>query len=169
MDLQCKRCGRLFDNDEEGADSQRSYCSRCMIELAEEGIPDEVEITAPKSAKLSKTWAVARWVILGFCVCMIALQAPELISSFKETKPIRYGTYVTDAQTDQCIKNLWHISRLLQEGKLPGKDLVCPASKKPYVVTKIKGDVTVSCPSPGLHGVRGIQISIESPAPEVKK
>lgn len=169
MDLQCKRCGRLFDKDEEGADSQRSYCSRCVIELAEEGIPEEVQIIKPRQTKLSKTWEVGRWVILGFCVCMIALQAPTLISSFEETKPIRYGNYATDAQTDQCIKNLWHISRLLQEGKLPGKDLVCPASKKPYVVTKIKERIIVSCPNPELHGVKGIQISIESPAPEVKE
>ena len=112
---------------------------------------------------------MSEWIILLACISIIAVQAPKLICAFKGEKPIRYGTYSTDARTDQCINNLWHISKLLQEGKLPGKDILCPMSKKPYVVTTIEEDVAVCCPNPELHRLKEIRVTKKNPIAEVRK
>ena len=110
------------------------------------------------------------WVALFICISIIAIQAPKLISAFTKTeKPIRYGTYSTDAGTDQCINNLWRISKVLQEGKLPGKDVVCPVSKKPYVIDTKGGDIVVRCTNPELHGLKEVRVSKRSPRPEIIK
>lgn len=166
----CKRCGKPFSKDEQGADSEQLYCSRCMIELAEQYVPEEVEISKLKRIRKSRVGMTLLWITLFICISIIAIQAPKLISALtKEEKPIRYGTYSTDAQTDQCINNLWHISKLLQQGKLPGKDIVCPVSKNPYVVTTIEGDVVVRCANPELHGLKGIRVSEKGPVPVLIK
>lgn len=165
----CKGCGKPFDKDKEGADDEQLYCSRCMVERAEEHIQETEKVTKLERVKPSKLKIAFQLVILLICIVIIAIQIPKLISAFEEDKPIRYGTYLTDEQTDQCIKNLWHISKLLQEGKLPGRDIVCPVSKKPYVVVEIKGDTVVRCPNPARHGFREIRVSKKSPCPEVEK
>ncbi len=164
LDAVCKRCGKPLSEDDQGAD----YCSSCMIEVAEQYVPGE-EAAPIKRKRKSRAWLVLQWIILLACITIIAIQFPKLISAFKEDKPLRHGTYLTDEQTDQCIKNLWHISRLLQEGNLPAKDMVCPVSKKPYVVKKIGGDTVISCPNPALHGVKEIHVSKKCPFPEIIK
>jgi len=162
----CKKCGKSFTKGEQTADNEQLYCSSCMIELAEQYVPEEVEISKSKRIRKSRVGVVLLWIILCVCILIIAIQAPKLISALtKEEKPIRYGTYSTDAQTDQCINNLWHISKLLQQGKLPGKDIVCPVSKKPYVVTTIEGDTVVRCANPRFHGFKEIRVSENDPMP----
>jgi len=165
----CNRCGKPFNKGEQGADSDQLYCSRCMIELAEQYVPEEVEISNLKRIRKNRVWVTLLWIIVFVCISIIAIQVPKLISAFKGEKPIRYGTYSTDAQTDQCIKNLWHISKLLQEGKLPGKDLVCPVNKKPYVMTNIEGDVVVRCANPEFHGFKEIRVSEKDLMPVLMK
>ena len=159
----CKKCGKIVDSDQ-------LYCSQCIIELAEENITEPAEDTQkpPRPAR-SRKKVVAQWIVLLVCVVIIAFQMPKLFAAFKEDQPIRHGTYETDAQTDQCINNLWHISRLLQDGNLPGNDIVCPASGKPYVIIKAGEDTVARCPNPGLHGFSEISASMLSPCPEVKQ
>jgi len=153
-------------------------CSRCIAlkaaQEAGEGIDRRVEEKESKKQeqevkkkKKSKMWVVCQWVILAACIAIIAIQVPGLMSTFEEKKPIRYGTYSTDARTDQCIKNLWHISRLLQEGKLPGKDILCPASQKPFVVTETEVDTVVRSPKPEVYGFKEIRVSKNKPVPEL--
>lgn len=166
----CKRCGKPLNKGKQGADSDQLYCSRCIIELAEQYVPEEVESSKLKRIRKSRVGVVLLWIILCACISIIAIQVPKLISVFtKGEKPIRYGTYSTDAQTDQCINNLWNISKLLQQGKLPGKDIVCPVSKNPYVITTIEGDVVVSCANPKLHGLKEIRVSEKDPIPVLIK
>jgi len=134
MSAICKRCGKPFNKGEQGADSEQVYCSRCKVELAEQYVPETSDMSKLKRIRKSRAGVVLLWIVLCVCISIIAIRAPKLISAFKkEGKPIRYGTYSTDAQTDLCIKNLWQISKMLIEGKLPEKDIVCPVSKKPYV------------------------------------
>jgi hypothetical protein len=161
----CKKCGKQLDADEKGA----QYCSRCMIEQAEDYVPEALERPPIKRAKKNRAWLIAQVAIILVAVVIMALQAPRLISAVKGERPLRQGTYATDAQADQCIKNLWHIARLIQEGKVPGKDIVCPISKKPYVIRDTGKDVVVSCPNPELHGFKTMQISKRRPVPEVSK
>jgi hypothetical protein len=158
----CKKCGKIVDKDQ-------FYCSQCIIELAEENITEPAEDTQkqPRPAR-SRTKVVAQWIVLLVCFAIIAFQMQKLFAVFKKIQPIRNGTYETNAPTDQCINNLWHISKLLQEGKLPGNDIVCSASGKPYVIVKVGEDTGARCPSPGLHGFSEISVSRHSPRPEVK-
>jgi len=161
----CKGCGKQLSADEKGAE----YCSRCMIERAEEFVPEAPERPLLQREKKGRVWLVVQLTIILVGLVIMALQTPRLISAVKGDRPLRQGTYATDAQADQCIKNLWHISRLIQEGKTPGKDMVCPISKKPYEIKNIGEDIVVSCPNPELHGYKGIWVSKRHPVPAISK
>lgn len=159
----CKGCGRTLSADEQGAE----YCSSCMIERAEEYVTEAPARPQIKRERKSRAWLVVQLTIIVIGVAVMALQAPRLIAALKEGQPLRYGAYATDAQTGQCIKNLWHISRVLQDGKTPPTDMVCPVSKKPYKIRDTGEDVVVSCPNPELHGFQSIEVSKRRPIPEV--
>jgi hypothetical protein len=161
----CKKCGKQLDADEKGAE----YCSRCMIEQAEDYVPEAPERPLIKRAKKSRAWLIVQIAIILVAVAIMALQTPRLISAVKGDRPLRQGTYATDKETDQCIKNLWHIARLIQEGKAPGPDIVCPISKRPYAIKTMGEDVWVSCPNPELHGFKEIRVSKRRPVPEISK
>ncbi len=161
----CNGCGRTLGADEQGAE----YCNSCMIERAEEYVPEAPEKPQIKRERKSRVWLVVQVAIILAGVVIMVLQTPRLIAALKEGQPLRQGTYATDAQTDQCIKNLWHISKLLQEGQLHTNGMVCPVSKKPYEIRDTGADVIVSCPNPALHGLKEMQVSKKLPAPEVSK
>lgn len=161
----CKGCGKQLSADEKGA----QYCSSCMIERAEEYVPEAPERLPVKRGKKSRIWLIAQLAIIVVAVVIMALQVPRLISALKGDRPLRQGTYATDAQTDQCIANLWHSARLIQAGKVPGPDMVCPISKKPYEIKTMSADVWVSCPNPELHGFRAMRVSKRHPVPEISK
>jgi hypothetical protein len=161
----CKKCGRQLTVDEKNS----QYCSRCMIEQAEEYAPEAPERPPVKHQRRSRTWLVVQLAIILAAVVIMALQIPRFISAVKGERPLRQGTYATDTQTDQCIANLWHIARLVQEGKAPGKDILCPISKKSYVIKDTGKDVVISCPNPELHGFKEILVSKRRPIPEIGK
>ena len=169
LEIICRKCGKLFKRGQQGADDEKLYCSYCMVELAEQYVPEASEMPTLKRIRKSRAWTVIQWTILLVGISIITIQAPKLISVFKKDKPIRYGIYSTDAQTDQCIKNLWHISKLLQEGKLPGKDITCPAGNNPYMMRTIEGETVVRCPNPELHGFVEMRVSNKALVPEVRK
>ena len=161
----CTSCGKRLSADEQGA----RYCSRCMIERAEEYVPEVPERPTIKREKRSKVWLIVQVAIILAGVVVMALQTPRLIAAFKEGQPLRQGTYATDAQTDQCIANLWRGARLIQAGKVPGKETVCPITQKPYEVRNIGSDIIVRCPNPELHGFKELRVSKRRPVPEVSK
>jgi uncharacterized membrane protein YvbJ len=165
MSAICKKCGKQLDANEKKA----QYCSRCMIEQAEEYVPEAPERAPIKREKKSRIWLIAQLTIILVAVVIMALQTPRFISAVKGERPFRQGTYATDAQTDQCIANLWHISKLLQEGKVLDKDIVCPISKKPYEIETMGEDAWASCPNPELHGFKEIQVSRGRPVPSISK
>ncbi|MFC1857567.1 hypothetical protein ACFL9U_06000 [Thermodesulfobacteriota bacterium] len=125
---------------------------------------------AQKKDKIKKRRIIGQWVVLILCIGIILYQAPLLISAVKsDVKPLRQGPYNTDTLTDQCIQNLWRISKLVQEGKLPNDTIVCPASKRPFMVVKTKTDIIVRSPNPELYGFKSIQVSKKKPVPELIK
>jgi hypothetical protein len=158
-DVACSRCAALISAQDASAATNERFKEKEVRRQEQEAI----------KKRKSKILVLYELLIIGVCIAIIATQLPRLISTFEEQKPIRHGTYSTDNQTDQCIKNLWHISKLLQEGKLPGNDIVCPASKKPYVVTETEENVVVSSPSPELYGFKEIRVSKNKPVPELIK
>ncbi len=164
----CKNCGNQFVKiKEEDSDNEKLLCSHCLVKQAEQHIPEKVKISKPKLMNTRKAWKAIRLIIIFASIFIISVRTPKLISVMKEQKPIRSGTYETNSKADQCIKNLWHISRLLQEGKQPEKDIVCPVSNKPYVLKRINEDIVAYCPNPDLHGFKEIRVSKTSPRPEV--
>ncbi len=155
-------------------------CGRCVaLEVAKEaadGIDHRLEEkrkkgeTRKEKKKLKKVlWHAWQWGVVVIGLGVMAYQSPDLISVLKEDRPLRNGTYNTDAKTDDCIRNLWKVSKLLQEGKLPGENLVCPASKKPFIIAKETGDVVARSPNPELYGFKEIRVSKKRPVPEVVK
>lgn len=178
---QCSQCKKPLCDQCAISKGNNSYiCSRCValkaardaVEGIDQRLEDkesEAQLEEARKKKKSMIWVVFQWAILIVCISIIAIRIPKVISAFKTEKPIRYGTYATDYKTDQCIKNLWHISRLLQERKLPGKNIVCPESKMPYVITNIKGDTMVRCANPKIHGFSEIRASKRNPRPEIKR
>ena len=58
---------------------------------------------------------------------------------------------------------------MLQEEKLPDNDIVCPVSKKPFVVIKTEDDVAVNVPNPGLYGFKEMLVSKKNPVPTIIK
>jgi hypothetical protein len=165
MNAVCKGCGRRLSADEQGAE----YCDSCMIERAEQYVPEAPARPQIKRERKSRAWLVVQLTIIVIGVAVMALQTPRLIAALKEGQPLRYGTYATDAQADQCIKNLWQISRMIQDGKKPPSDMICPVSKKPYEIRDTGEDIVVRCPNPALHGFKEIQVSKRRPVPEVSK
>lgn len=161
----CKSCGKRLDPNERGAE----YCSRCMIERAEEYVPEAPERPTIKREKKSRIWVVVQVIIILIGVAIMALQTPRFIAALHEGQPLRQGTYATDEQTDQCIANLWHIAKLLQEGQLHTNGVTCPLSHKPYEIREVGADIVVRCPNPELHGFKELRVSKKNPVPEVSK
>ncbi len=158
----CKNCGKPVKKGE-------LYCSQCMIEHVEEDIPEIEETLTLEGPKKSRFMLIVKCAVLLISLIIVAIQMPRLLASFEKAQPLRQGTYSTDSETDQCIRNLWQISKRLQEGKPAGTDIVCPASKKPYIVKGIGKSLTVRCPNPELHDLSLIRVSKNNPIPEVRE
>jgi len=108
--------------------------------------------------------------LLVASIVIIIFQAPNLMTVInKGNKPLRHGTLETDKRTDACLQILWKVSALLQQGRLPDKTLLCPASQKPFMVTEIAGDIIVSSPNPELYGFKAMRVSKKNPVPELIK
>jgi len=167
----CKGCGSpVGDIERQPGKDEDVYCSQCMMSRAEKYIQD-TPAEKPKLQRLRETlaWKVSMALILLVSVGIIAYQAPRIWTAFKEPKPIRMGSYETDEVTDKCIKNLWQITYLTQQGRpAAGKTIVCPISGKPYLI-KSGADWEVHCPNPASHGFRDIVVTKKTPVPELKK
>ena len=172
--LKCAKCNKEFDKRELSMIGGKRYCSQCAIEFANEFVKTEREPLDERAKETpevrSKKWKTLIICLFLICMGINAVLLPKMIKSLKGNKVIRKGDIKTDAKTDNCIKNLWQISRMIQEDSLSEMALVCPVSKNPYIVQQKDGDIIVSCPNPNRHGKRGyrtIRVSRSSPIPEV--
>lgn len=113
-------------------------------------------------------WRVFQWTVIAVCLGIIGYQIPQIADALNpNAKPLRRGTTATDAITDQCIADLWKVSRRLQEGKSVGKDRVCPASNLPFEIVRTGDDLIVRTPRPDLYGFKDIRVSKKRPVPEL--
>jgi len=128
------------------------------------------QIEEAKRERKARIWEVSQWVILILCIVIMAIQAPKIIAALTNgDRPRRDGTVRTDRLTDQCIHNLWKISKHLQIEQNPPKDMTCPAGKMPYAITIVEDHFVARCPDPGKHGFVEIRVSNKNPVPEAKK
>ncbi|MCK5533915.1 hypothetical protein KAI68_02275 [bacterium] len=172
--LKCAKCEQEFNKKELTIINENPYCHQCTMEFANEFIKIKSEQLSKKTKKTAviknKNWKNVLICLFFICMGLNAILIPQMINSLKGNKVIRKGVIKTDKQTDNCIKNLWQISRMLQEGKLPPGNLVCPVSKKVYLVKEDGENIIVFCPTPSRHGqgkFKQIKVSRSSPIPEV--
>lgn len=78
----CKNCGETFHKNELDSDSKRPYCSRCMVELAEQYVPETSDMSKLTRIRKSKVGMTLLWITLLVCISIIAIQVPKLISAF---------------------------------------------------------------------------------------
>lgn len=164
----CSNCGELLTETDSPKDGELQLCWKCVVEkLDNDYVKEKGRSGLEAGGGKSRTWKIVISGIILLFIFTAILQAPRLTTIFKDDKPIRAGTYSTDRLADQCIKNLWHISSLLQKDKVTFSDYFCPASKKPYVIITTDENMIVSCPNPGLHNLTGLSVSKKSPVPKV--
>ena len=164
QELQCSKCGAPL-SDEKG-----SLCMQCSIENIEESIPEQKKRENSSSASSSKIWRYARWGIILTAIIFSIYSFLKVKKILNSERPIRNGSYETDAVTDECIQNLWQAAAFLQSHKKIPHDLVCPLCHKPYNVRTDRNGVTfVSCPDPDAHGCSEIAVNSKNLIPEVKK
>ena len=179
--LQCSQCQKpLCDQCAFSKSGSRVLCSRCSALIAAEDVLVDIrqrrenkttrkhEDQERKKRKGKMLLALQLLALMAALVVIIVL-APRIAADLKGSKPIRSGTYATNKNTDQCINNLWRISRLLQEGKTSGDAIVCPESGRPYSLVEREGDIVVYCANPELHGFRELRVSRKYPRPEIVK
>ncbi len=158
----CRQCGRPVESGQE-------YCAQCMIERAEENIPESADQLSMQGKHLkSGVKRALQWIILLVCLVIIAFQVPRLTAALKTDPPIRQGTNETDAETDRCIANLWLVARLIQDNEEIPEGLVCPLSGKPYVIQYAGDTIIARCPNPEKHGFSEITVSNNVPCPKLK-
>ena len=157
----CSKCGAaLSDND-------GPFCIQCRIEGIEDTIPEQKEKNISSNSNI---WKYARWVIIAISLSVCAYFLLNMQKIMSPEKPIRNGSYDTDALTDECIQNLWRTAALLQSHKKIPEELRCPLCKKAYIVTKNrKGIITVSCPDPAGHKCTKLEVNSKTLVPEVRK
>lgn len=160
----CEKCGNLIEEGE-----NKKYCSDCLILMAEDSIAEQKTESFGKHKHKSKFFLILKFAILVFCLATILYQIPRLQAVLRSKKPLRYGTYDTDANVDKCIKNLWVIARDLQEGKEFNSSIICPVCKKQYIIKKPKDEIIIYCPCPEKHNLTSIKWSSKKMIPEVKK
>lgn len=158
----CQNCGIIFESKNEDI----KLCHQCIVEKQEKII--EITSEGKKGRKKSYLKTIMAFIASALVVAaiiVIIIQLPKILEETKPGKPIRIGTYATDEKTDNCIKNLWEASRLLQENKKPDNSLTCPATGSPYKLE----DNKVSCPNPERHGLKALYVTRERRLPEVVK
>lgn len=158
----CANCGNIFSSEE----TDVKYCPQCIVEKQERIIEkSEVKKEVKKGIDRKKITLFIAVLLIIAAIVLLVIKVPVIFEESKPGKPIRIGTYTTDERTDNCIKNLWQISRLFQENKKPDNTLICPASGKPYRYETDKA----SCPNPEKHGLKALFVTKEKKIPEAIK
>ena len=176
---QCSGCGAaLCEECAIRREGGSLICTRCVALQAAQDVvtgtkdrQEKVEIGRKDREKKKRRkglfWVGLQVGILAICLGIIAFRMPSITRILKNDKPIRLGTFKTDAMTDECIRVLWQVAKELQEGRMPGDDLICPASRKPFIIEKTEDDIVARCPQPELYGFKNIGVSKNHPIPEL--
>lgn len=174
----CKKnlCGECSFTQPEGS----TFCSRCLALEAARDASNNIDTRIKERAgkeksreskrrKLKRLGLTAQIAVILLCLVTILLYMPKIINGFNNNKPLRHGTYKTDKYSDKCISDLWRISKMLQQGQIPGDNIVSPVSSKPYEIIRTENDIIVRCPDPERYGLKDIRVSKLNPVPEVVK
>lgn len=179
-DAHCSECRKpLCDQCAIPQKDGAKICSRCIAinaaNEASEGINQRLDEKALREENIEvqkmrkkRTQTMLQACFILACLAIITFQISSMMS-YETNRPLRHGTYNTNSQTDKCIAILWEISKNLQKDIIPGDDILCPGSKKPFEVEKTDGDIIVRSPQPELYGFKDIRVSQKNPVPRLIK
>jgi uncharacterized membrane protein YqjE len=151
----CHTCQAL-----QAASDHRRLIAQSRVQVA------QIEARRERNHRLR---VILAWCVILLCTGIVLMRIPVLVNLLQSEQPIRNGTQATDALTDACIRNLWHQSALMRQGKSPDASLICPVSRKPYRIVEKGGNLTVACPHPDRHGLTELAVSRNRPTPRVRK
>ena len=147
----------------------KPLCRDCMFEMDQiarkPGGRTIVEETAPPLTREEKIQRTILFGALAVIILILVWRFTAIAPLLHTDRPLRNGTYETDELTDQCIEQLWILSKQLQENRLPDGFPLCPKSARPYVLVQEEDDIVIHCPTPGEHGLNRLSVSRNSPVP----
>lgn len=163
--LYCRKCGTSIDPGLVGHED--GLCHQCRMILAEGYLPEKTGQSVHGRVPEIRAFRIGLWAIFIICAGITLIRIPAFQRAFHAPKPIRVGAYETDARTDACIQNLWQAAKILQERRVPGRELVCPVSGESYKIIKDGNTTLILCPNPEKHRLKNLRLSSKSMVPEV--
>lgn len=140
------------------------------IEKDAERLREKKEHEERRKAQRRRLWRFSLGMLLAACLAVMVFQSKQVLSALRQKdRPLRQGSFATDPLADRCVENLWRISARLQRMQPPGSNFVCPASGKPYGLTRKNNNMVVRCPNPGKHGLAELRVDRINPVPKVVK
>ncbi len=159
--IQCAFCGKSFQPKDD-----EKYCPQCIVDKQEKIIEKSTKKTpSAKKTYIKTLWITLMSLLVIACIVVLTIQIPKILDVARPGKPIRQGTYETDKAADECIKNLWLISKAFQENKKPDASLRCPVTNEPYRFEATKA----YCPNPDRHNLKSLSVGKETKIPEAVK
>ncbi len=168
--LLCGRCGAGIVGVIPKWRDKKPLCRECSFELEQmalkpgDGTAEVKEEKAPLTPE-EKNRRIALISLLAVIILILMVRIYSIAPMLQAPKPLRQGVQATDSLTDSCIKQLWRLSRNLQDGEIPNILPLCPKSSKQYIVTELEDDTIISCPAPREHGLAKLSVSLSSPIP----
>lgn len=135
----------MEDKEQEPLEELREFLEAKQKEEAQkpkEPAPLSAAAVCARRCRLVRTAQIA---VIAASAAFLYAYSPRLNSALAPQKPLRFGSYATDAGTDKCISSLWRAAA----GQQPPGAAACPVSGEAY---KISGGL-ISCPSPEKHGL----------------
>lgn len=106
----------------------------------------EQEIKTVAGKKSRKRNIIIFWCFFLVCIsAYFVVHLPEFIVSVTPQKPLRYGSYATDKNGDDCINALW-------EAAAGVKDKKCPLTGVAYQ----HKNTGICCPNPEKHNLKSL-------------
>jgi len=165
----CGRCGNTIIGVVSRIRDGKPLCRDCIFELDQlMRKPGGRIVVEEEKLPLTREEKIQRAVILGslgLIVIFFLWRVFAIAPLLKPAQPLRTGTYETDAVTDRCIRQLWVLSKQLQENRLPESFPPCPMSGRSYTLVQEEDDIVIRCPTPEEHGLTSLSVSLNSPVP----
>jgi hypothetical protein len=167
---QCGRCGAGIVGVIPKWRNEKPLCRECAFELEQMNLRPAGKMIAVDKEKTpltseEKNKRIALISLLGVVILILLIRIYTIAPLLQAPKPIRQGVTATDSLTDECIEQLWRLSKNLQDGKKLNLLLLCPRSSRQYIVTELTDDTIISCPTPEEHGLAKLTVSRRSPIP----
>jgi hypothetical protein len=175
----CSSCEKMFCRECLTMESGNAiFCAKCEALKASKEVSfdvareredartraEELERNKKKKAKNIK---IAQFSVIVIAIILAFIQGPKMNSAFQQPAPQRVGDYDTEEDVNKCITVLWHVSKQLQNGELPGADLFCTAGENFEIINTSGEDTIARVARPELYGFSEMRVSRLHPVPEV--